>query len=123
MNFILRLFARRTKPVAVPFQPPAATDWTALDRDRLRAVLNSETGRKLIARLRGTEYAVAVANAKDQFHTQHAAGHTCGYSDCIKHLLSLSVSCAASQENDSGTPGEVLPIEREAEDYRIRMSP
>jgi hypothetical protein len=102
-----------------------APSWTALDRDTLRGILNSETGVKLVARLRATEYAVAIANAKDQFHTAHSAGRTQGYSECINHILTLTISCAgqAKPANDSGESGEALPIDREMEEILTRLSP
>ena len=102
-----------------------APSWTALDRDALRGILNSETGVKLVARLRATEYAVAIANAKDQFHTAHSAGRTQGYSECINHILTLTISCAgqAKPANDSGESGETLPIDREMEEILARLSP
>jgi hypothetical protein len=118
------------EPVAVILSPlPAissAPEWTALDRDTLRSILNSETGKKLVARLRATEYAVAVANAKDQFHTQHSAGRTVGYSECINHILTLTISCAAEQAKsaeDGGGSGEARPIEREMDELVQRISP
>lgn len=131
MNFVHTLvawFLPGKKPAAVPFQLPAVpvtAQWTTLDRDNLRRFLDGETGRKLIARLRATEYTVAVANARDQFHSDHAAGQTCGYSDCIKHVLSLTLSAAApaTAANDSGESGEVRPVEREIDEYLNRMSP
>lgn len=130
MNFpsCLAWFTRTPKRAAVPFRLPAApttAQWTVLDRDNLRRFLEGDTGVKLINRLRATEYAVAVANARDEFHTQHSAGKTCGYSECIRHVLSLTLSAAAPAPaaNDSGESGEVRPVEREMEEYLNRMSP
>lgn len=97
---------------------PISPDWTATERDALKGYLATVEGKKLIARLRATEYVTAVANAKDQFHTQHSAGETCGYSNCIKHLLSLS-TCEIV-EKDNSESGEARDVEPSLEE---RLSP
>ena len=99
--------------------------WTEHDRDTLRHVLASDVGRKLIERLRATEYALATSNAKDVMHTAHSAGLTVGYGQCIMHILSLSQSAGvkAETQNDSGASGEAQPIEREWQETVARMSP
>ncbi len=99
--------------------------WTALDRDTLRSFLGSDIGRKLLARLQATEYALATSNAKDVMHTAHSAGLTVGYGQAIAHLVSLSQSAGATAEttNDSGASGEAQPIEREWQETVARMSP
>ncbi len=71
--------------------------------------------------MRAVEYATAVANAKDTFHTQHSAGVSSGYGQAIKHLLSLATSCqraeADAKEDDRGE------TEREVDELIARISP
>lgn len=118
------------KPAQVadkPKQPeaPQSRGWSMHDRQGLQAFLGSPSGKRFLERLRATEYALAVAGAKDVMHTAHSAGVTVGYGDCIKHIESLSYTSDAQEEktNDSGGQGEARPIEREAAEWAARMSP
>lgn len=105
--------------------PPQSRGWSMHDRQGLQAFLGSPSGKRFLERLRATEYALAVAGAKDVMHTAHSAGVTVGYGDCIKHIESLSYTSDAQEEktNDSGGQGEARPIEREAAEWAARMSP
>lgn len=122
---------RDDRPGAVVVAPPAvplAARWTALDRDNLNHILGSPTGKKLIERMRATEYNLAITNAQLPDHVAHNAGITTGYNHALRHLISLSYSCDVQQEqtNDSGAHGEARPVEREREDsdeLLERMSP
>lgn len=111
-------------PVRVLAMVPAARSWTAHDRDSLRGFLASDLGQKLVERLRATESSLAIANAADVMHTAHSAGLTTGYSQALKHLVSLSCSADAQAENqNSGAPGEAQPIEQWEAEMLARMSP
>lgn len=126
MKFLEAICGKKKAAAALPERTvPVADIWTAHDRDSLKSWLASDLGRKLIQRLRATEYALATSNAKDVMHTAHSAGLTVGYGQAITHLISLSQSAGAQAEqtNDSGASGEALPIEREWQETVARMSP
>lgn len=119
---------RRGRPLlpltALPVVPP----WTTEDRDRLFSFLNSDTGMKLRARWMATEYQLAIANAKDQFHSQHAAGNTVGYGQCYRQTISLSQVAGDTAATSIGARGEALPDEtpageREYAEFLQRNSP
>ena len=123
---VLRAIFRSVKADTKPLMAiPVAGGWTAHDRDTLKLFLATDLGRKLVTRLRATEYALATSGAKDVMHTAHSAGLTVGYGQAIQHLLSLSQSAGAQAEqtNDSGAAGEPQPIEREWQETVARMSP
>jgi hypothetical protein len=71
--------------------------------------------------MRAVEYATAVANAKDTFHTSHSAGVSSGYGQAIKHLLSLAISCQrAEADANKDERGET---DREVDELLTRISP
>lgn len=109
---------------------PVAPDWTALDRDKWRGVLDSELGRKLLARGRAVHYLMLDAASKDHFHAAQNVHAARGFNEAIRWLQSLSLSASASAEQSTGTPGEAssseTPAEMEAREsaaFLQRMSP
>ena len=80
---------------------PQCPAWTVHDRDWWLAVLNNERGRKMLARTRAVECALAIKNAQDTFHTQHSAGVSAGFGQAITYLLSLASSGEQEQQKDS----------------------
>ena len=91
-------------PVAADLVSPIAVvraeTWTVMDRDSWRAFLGTPLGRKIIARMRATEYVVAVKGAGDLMHSAHSAGLTVGYGQAITHLETLAVSAAQPAAED-----------------------
>lgn len=76
---------------------PLVQPWTRVDMDKWLVFMQSDTGKKLVSRLRATESKVAIAGSKDVMHTVHSAGCSKGYSDCVEHLLSLGSTCQSEQ--------------------------
>ncbi len=121
-NLLLRFLGIQPGAPAL-IAAPSCPDWLPIDRDNWAKFTKSPTGLKLVTRLRAFEAANALAGATDVLHTAHAAGRTCGYSDCIKQLQSLSVSCAESQEKtDIQAVGEPL-LDETPEQFIARFSP
>lgn len=79
--------------IEIPLGLMPAARWTPIDRDRLANFLQSDSGKKLIARMRSTEARNAINGAQDVVHTVHAAGRSNGYSDALVHLISLANTC------------------------------
>lgn len=119
----LGIKSRRQSGVPLAALPalPQCPAWTALERDWWLAVMNHENGRKLLARLRATEYALAVANAKDTFHTSHSAGVSAGYGQAIKHLLSLTSCCQKSADDPNDKDRTETDLQHD--EYLARVSP
>lgn len=122
---------RNYQPAAVVTPLPAvplAARWTKLDMENLAHVFSTPMGKKLLERMKATEYDLAVRNAQQRDNSVHAAGVTTGYNHALRHLISLSYSCDGQQEtkNDSGAHGEARPVESEREELDElleRMSP
>lgn len=102
--------------------PTLAPEWSAGDVQYFAKFLSTPTGQKLLQRAHALEYANAITNAGDVFHTQHSAGQTHGFSECLKWLQSLasdkmlSVLTAAQSENPIDSPQD------EGEEIAIRHS-
>ncbi len=124
-KFRNRFLRIRKQPVVLSSLPavPIVPDWTALDRDRWKAVLNSETGRKFVSRARAVHFKMLNDSGEDHFHAAQSVHAARGFGEAIVWLQSLSASCSAQQEKqtDSGGLGEVQPVERD--DHLVRMSP
>lgn len=104
-------------PLPAGIQPAPA--WTERERDQWMRFILSDTGAKMMMRLRAFEAANAIAGAKDVMHTAHSAGRSCGYSDCIQHMISLAHTCDAK-----AVKVEVQPTMEESEaDLLERLSP
>lgn len=101
---------------------PDSAPWKVEDMQNLKAFLHSPSGLALIRRMRATEYVNAIKGSQDTFSTVHSAGRTAGYSDGIAHLISLSSTCDAQQENNINTPDGEASVD-DLSEYALRNSP
>lgn len=120
-NILLRFLGITLGPPVSP--APSCPDWLPLDRDNWAKFAKSSTGLKLLARLRAFEAANALAGARDVLHTSHSAGRSCGYSDCLAQLISLSVSAAVSAEKHAIQAQGETPLDETPEQFVARFSP
>lgn len=112
-RLLQRLFAPEVKPAVVQrsFALPPVTEWGESEARVWRTFLESPTGKTLMLRARGLEYANAVRGAQDQFHTVHSAGRTAGITDALNWLESLASDQMISRS--SGAQDENLTADRE----------
>jgi hypothetical protein len=98
--------------------------WTIEDRDNWKRFLGSPTGRKLFQRLSAFEAANCIDACRQRTNTHYAAASAGGYSDAVRHIISLSWAADdQAAKTDSGAPGEAPTAERESDDYLVRNSP
>lgn len=120
-------------PVAIlPGLPsaPSAPEWTREDMLNWQRFLHGTTGRRLVERLRATEYVLAVTGASDKVYPAHSAGVTIGFNHCFRQMLTLSSVSADSEANNGGTVSEPSANEtfeekmkREEREFISRNSP
>jgi hypothetical protein len=105
------------KPRLVPF-PGGATPWNERDRDQFKAFVGSSTGRRWVARLQAMESATAVAACQDKIHTADSAARAGGYSEALRHMLSLANAAERVEER----PEDAEKLSPDAE-LIARLSP
>jgi hypothetical protein len=76
-----------SKDAATSFSCP---DWTTADVQHLQKFLTTPIGITFMQRLRAKEAALGLINAKEQVHTSHASGRTCGFGDALNTIMSLA---------------------------------
>lgn len=116
------LAGRKIQPAPQPI--PIAPDWTAVERDQWKSVLNSPTGKKMIARAKAVQYKLLDDASKDHFHAAQNVHAARGFGEAIIWLQTLSVSCSVEPSKPATNPDKEKPAAvREIEEYESRISP
>ena len=92
-----------------------------MDRDNWLRFIMSESGSRLVARLRHFEAMNGINGARNLTHTIHSAGRTMGYSECVEQLLSLA-HCKC-EEPKKEKPQELRTEQDEIADLLERVTP
>lgn len=112
--------------------PPPSAPWQRIDRETWTRILQSDTGRRLLARARAVHYQMLRSASADHFHAAQAVHAARGFEEAITWLESLAISSApdASGASAIGGPGEGLAnetpeqaSERELRELIARSSP
>jgi hypothetical protein len=105
---------------AVPRCPP----WTKIEQDAWLRVLQSDIGKKFLARAGAVHYGMLNAAGEDHFHAAQSIHAARGFGECIKWLQSLSSVADAQATTDTASTGESKSGEKsEIEQILARISP
>jgi len=115
---LLKWVGNSTKPDKPKPAPEVATPWNERDRDQFKAFVGSSTGRRWVARLQAMESATAVAACQDKIHTADSAARAGGYSEALRHMLSLANAAERVEEH----PEDAEKLSPDAE-LIARLSP
>lgn len=120
-SFVVRVCNSLRATGSLPVAAPPLSHWTSEDRDQFKSFLLSTSGKRFVARLRAFESLNALSAVKSPLNIAHNGGKACGYSECVEHLISLSIASdakTAAQQIITPVTANETPQEREARENR-----
>lgn len=101
------LWKGRPAATLAPLPAVPLTDrWSKLDRENWRRILQSDTGRRMLARARAVHYQTLRAASADHFHAAQSVHAARGFEEAITWLESLSISSASDAQDANAIGGQ-----------------